>query len=84
MSIVGLSFLLFPDGNVSKYSDIKILLLNSVICLGVSLPFLSLACIFTSAISRIKGKRKFAFMIRFLPIPFFIIMIFLFLLIGLA
>ena len=83
MSIVGLLFLLIPDGTVSKYSEIKIILLNFVIYLGSSLPFLSFAGIF-SVIARIKGKRKFAFIIQFLPIPFFLMMVVLFLLMGLV
>ena len=84
MSIVGLSFLLIPDGTVSKYSEIKIILLNFVIYLGLSLPFLSFAGIFFSVIARMKGKRKFAFIIQFLPIPFFLMMVVLFLLMGLV
>lgn len=77
LSLMGLFTIFFADAPTTNYSELKSFLLYTVILIGLSVPFLSIAAILTSVIARKKGKHKFSFIIQFLPIPFFIIMLIL-------
>lgn len=77
LSLIGMFTVFFADAPTTNYSDLKILLLNIVIYMGLSVPLLSIASIFTSTITRKRGKSKFSFVIQFLPIPIFVIMMIL-------
>ncbi len=77
LSIAGVFTIFFWDAPTTNYSELKILLLNTVTYMGFSIPLLSIASIFTSVVARKKGKSKFSFIIQFLPIIVFIVMIIL-------
>lgn len=79
LSLIGMFTVFFADAPTTNHSDIKVLLLNIVIYIGLSIPIISIASIFTSAVSRKRGKSRFSFAIQFLPIPIFVtMMIFVF------
>lgn len=77
LSIAGVFTIFFWDAPTTNYSELKILLLDIITWIGLSIPLLSIASIFTSAITRKRGKSKFSFIIQFLPILVFIVMIIL-------
>ena len=77
LSIAGIFTIFFWDAPTTNYSELKILLLDIITWIGLSIPLLSIACIFTSAITRKRGKSKFSFIIQFLPILVFVVMIIL-------
>ena len=75
LSIAGVFTIFFWDAPTTNYSELKILLLNIITWIGLSIPLLSIASIFTSVITRKRGKSKFSFIIQFLPILVFIVML---------
>jgi len=75
LSIAGVFTIFFWDAPTTNYSELKILLLDIITWIGLSIPLLSIASIFTSAITRKRGKSKFSFIIQFLPILVFVVMI---------
>jgi len=77
LSIAGVFTIFFWDAPTTNYSELKILLLDIITWIGLSIPLLSIASIFTSAITRKRGKSKFSFIIQFLPILVFVVMIIL-------
>jgi len=77
LSIAGVFTIFFWDAPTTNYSELKILLLDIITWIGLSIPLLSIASIFTSAITRKRGKSKFSFIIQFLPILIFVVMIIL-------
>ena len=77
LSIMGFFTIFFWDAPTTNYSELKILLLYIITWIGLSIPLLSIASIFTSAITRKRGKSKFSFIIQFLPILVFIVMLIL-------
>ena len=77
LSIAGVFTIFLWDAPTTNYSERKILLLDIITWIGLSIPLLSIASIFTSAITRKRGKRKFSFIIQFLPILVFVVMIIL-------
>ena len=77
LSIAGIFTIFFWDAPTTNYSELKILLLDIITWIGLSIPLLSIASIFTSAITRKRGKSKFSFIIQFLPILVFVVMIIL-------
>jgi len=77
LSIAGVFTIFFWDAPTANYSELKILLLDIITWFGLSIPLVSIASIFTSVITRKRGKSKFSFIIQFLPILVFIVMIIL-------
>ncbi len=77
LSIMGVFTIFFWDAPTTNYSELKILLLDIVTWIGLFIPLLSIASIFTSAIARKRGKSKFSFIIQFLPILAFVVMLIL-------
>ncbi len=77
LSIAGVFTIFFWDAPTTNYSTLKISLLNAITWIGFSIPLLSIASIFTSAITRKRGKSRFSFIIQFLPILVFVVMIIL-------
>ncbi len=77
LSLIGMFTVFFADAPTTNYSDLKKLLLNIVIYIGLSIPIISIASIFTSVVARKRGKNRFSFVIQFLPIPAFVAMIIL-------
>ena len=77
LSIAGVFTIFFWDAPTTNYSEQKILLLDIITWIGLSIPILSIASIFTSAITRKRGKSKFSFIIQFLPILVFIVLLIL-------
>lgn len=77
LSIAGVFTIFFWDAPTTNYSKLKILLLDIITWIGLSIPLFSIASIFTSAITRKRGKSKFSFIIQFLPILVFVVMIIL-------
>lgn len=77
LSIAGVFTIFFWDAPTTDYSELKILLLDIITWIGLSIPLLSIASIFTSVITRKRGKSKFSFIIQFLPIPVFVVMLIL-------
>jgi len=77
LSIAGVFTIFFWDAPTINYSELKILLLDIITWIGLSIPLFSIASIFTSAITRKRGKSKFSFIIQFLPILIFVVMIIL-------
>lgn len=77
LSIAGVFTIFFWDAPTTNYSELKILLLDIITWIGLSIPILSIASVFTSAITRKRGKSKFSFIIQFLPILVFVVMIIL-------
>ena len=75
LSIAGVFTIFFWDAPTTNYSELKILLLNIITWIGLSIPHLSIASIFTSVITRKRGNSKFSFIIQFLPILVFIVML---------
>ena len=71
LSIAGVFTIFFWDAPTTNYSELKILLLDIITWIGLSIPLLSIASIFISAITRKRGKSKFSFIIQFLPILVF-------------
>ena len=62
---------------ISFESFRKALLLNIITWIGLSIPLLSIASIFTSVVTRKRGKSKFSFAIQFLPMLVFAVMLIL-------
>jgi len=77
LSIAGVFTIFFWDAPTANYSELKTLLLDIITWFGLSIPLVSIASIFTSVITRKRGKSKFSFIIQFLPILVFIVMIIL-------
>ncbi len=77
LSLIGMFTVFFADAPTTNYSDLKKLLLNIVIYIGLSISIISIASIFTSVVARKRGKSRFSFVIQFLPIPVFIAMMIL-------
>ena len=77
LSIGGLFTIFFWDSPTTNYSELKILLLDIITWIGLSIPLLSIASIFTSVVTRKRGKSKFSFVIQFLPMLVFVVMIIL-------
>lgn len=77
LSLIGMFTVFFADAPTTNYSDLKNLLLNIVIYIGLSIPIISIASIFTSVVARKRGKSRFSFVIQFLPIPVFVAMMIL-------
>lgn len=77
LSLMGMFTIFFADAPTTDYSVLKESLLSVVIYIGLSIPILSIASIFTSVVARKKGKSKFSFIIQFLPIPIFVVMMIL-------
>ncbi len=77
LSIMGVFTIFFWDAPTTNYSALKIWILDTITWIGFSIPLLSIAGIFTSAIARKRGKSKFSFVIQFLPIPFFVVILIL-------
>lgn len=75
LSIIGVFTIFFADAPAQYNSSLKNLLVDDIIMIGFSIPFLSIASIFTSVLARKKGKSKFSFIVQFLPIPIFIVML---------
>ena len=80
LSIAGLFTIFLWDYSPTEYSQLKKGLLYAITIIGLLIPFLSIAGILTSAITRKIGKSKLSFIIQFLPIPFFAVMLILMLL----
>lgn len=78
LSVITISLIFLPDGAYSKYSSLKQLLFNVVINIAVVCPFISLASITTSVISRKRGKSKFSFAVQFVPLFAFAIFLVVF------
>ena len=79
LSVAGICTIFFWDVPPTDYSALKIFLLEAITWIGISVPFLSIASIFTSVIARKRGKSKLSFIIQFLPVFAFAV-IFLFML----
>ena len=77
LSIMGVFTIFFADAPTTNYSELKILLLDTIIWMGFSIPLLSIASIFTSVLARKRGKSKFSFIIQFLPVLVFVVMLIL-------
>ncbi len=77
LSIAEVFTIFFWDAPTTNYLALKICLLDVITWIGLSIPLLSIASIFTSVITRKRGKRQFSFIIQFLPIPVFVIMLIL-------
>ena len=77
LSIAGIFTIFFWDAPTTNYSALKILLLEIITWIGISIPILSIASILTSVITRKRGKSKFSFIIQFLPAVVFVAMIIL-------
>ena len=75
LSIAGVFTIFFWDAPTTNYSELKILLLNIITWIGLSIPLLSIASIFTSAITRKRGKSKFSFIIQFYYLDLMILII---------
>lgn len=73
MSVVGITTVFFADAPAAM-SELKENLMITVISMGVAIPLLATASLFTSVILRKRGKSKLSFYIQFLPLLIFIIM----------
>jgi Na+-driven multidrug efflux pump len=73
-----ISLIFLPDGAYSKYSSLKQLLFDILFYIAVLCPFISLASITTSVISRKRGKSKFSFAVQFVPLFAFAIFLVVF------
>ena len=80
LSVAGFFTIFLWDYSPTEYSQLKKGLLYTITIIGLLIPFLSIAGILTSAITRKIGKSKLSFIIQFLPIPFFAVMLILMLL----
>ena len=80
LSLIGIFTIFLADAPTTDYSVLKKFLLDMVVCIGLFIPILSIASILVSAITRKRGNSKFSFIIQFLPIPVFVIMMILVLL----
>ncbi len=74
---MGVLTIFFWTGPTTNYSDLKILLIYIIPLIGLSIPLLSITSIFTSVITRKRGKSNFSFIIQFLPILVYIVMLIL-------
>ena len=77
LSIMGIFTMFFADAPAEINSSLKNSLIDIIIRLGFSIPPLSITSIFTSVLTRKRGKSKFSFIIQFLPIPVFVVMLIL-------
>ena len=77
LSIAGVFTIFFWDAPTTNYSELKILLLDAITGLGFSIPILAIASVFTSVVTRKRGKSKFSFAIQFLPMLVFAVMLIL-------
>lgn len=74
LSILGVFMIFFADNPIGL-TPMQLKLLYTAISFGVSMPFVSIISIFTSIVTRKRGKSKFSFVIQFLPTVVFIIAI---------
>lgn len=81
MSFVGV-FSLFAADSMSMYSDTIQMIIEIMIYIGITLPFMSVIDIVLSVILRKRGKRILSFVIQFIPLILFIIMVVTLALIG--
>ena len=71
LSLMGLFTVFFADAPSEMYSSLRNMFVSVIIAVGISVPLLSVAGIFTSIVTRKRGRSKFSFVIQFLPLPFF-------------
>ncbi|MBO5726682.1 MAG: hypothetical protein J6S00_06445 [Clostridia bacterium] len=81
MSFIGV-FSLFAADSMSMYSDTIQMIIEIMIYIGITLPFMSVIDIVLSVILRKRGKRILSFVIQFIPLILFIIMVVTLALIG--
>ncbi len=74
MSLYGI-FSLFAADSMFMYSEIIQKIIELMITIGMTLPFVSVLGIVLSVIFRKKGKRILGFTIQFIPLMFFVIMV---------
>ena len=74
MSLFGL-FSLFAADSMFMYSETVQTIIELMITVGVTLPFVSVLSIVLSVIFRKKGQRVLSFVIQFVPMILFIIMV---------
>ena len=81
LSLLGV-FSVFAADGMSLFSKAIQVIIEIMIFLGVSLPFVSVAAIALSVIFRRKGKHALGFVIQFAPLMIFVFMIVVFALAG--
>ncbi len=77
LSIAGIFTIFFADAPTINYSVLKNNVLTAVVCVGFSVPVVSYLSIFASVLARKRGKSKFSFLVQFVPIPIFLVLLFL-------
>ena len=81
ISLYGIFSIFFTD-SMFRYSEAIQKIIDFMITIGITLPFLSILGIVLSVIFRKKGKRILSFTIQFVPLMLFVIMVITFELIG--
>ena len=74
MSLYGI-FSLFAADSMFMYSETIQKIIDLMITIGITLPFVSVLGIVLSVIFRKKGKRILSFTIQFIPLILFIVMV---------
>jgi hypothetical protein len=74
MSLYGI-FSLFAADNMFMYSETIQKIIDLMITIGITLPFVSVLGIVLSVIFRKKGKRILSFTIQFIPLILFIVIV---------
>ena len=74
MSLYGI-FFLFAADSMFMYSETIQKIIDLMITIGITLPFVSVLGIVLSVIFRKKGKRILSFTIQFIPLILFIVMV---------
>ena len=74
MSLCGI-FFLFSADSMFMYSETIQKIIDLMITIGITLPFVSVLGILLSVIFRKKGKRILGFTIQFIPLVLFVIMV---------
>ena len=74
MSLYGI-FSLFAADSMFMYSETIQKIIDLMITIGITLPFVSVLGIVLSVIFRKKGKRILSFTIQFVPLILFVIMV---------
>ena len=74
MSLCGI-FSLFAADSMFMYSETIQKIIDLMITIGITLPFVSVLGIVLSVIFRKKGKRILSFTIQFIPLILFIVMV---------
>ena len=74
MSLYGI-FSLFAADSMFMYSETIQKIIDLMITIGITLPFVSVLGIVLSVIFRKKGKRILSFTIQFIPLILFVVMV---------